>query len=868
MGSCLSKTSSLKLPPKALPPIPDAEALLYRVKLSKFRLRGVAGDISVALIVLFGDKEFVLPQHKRPYLWEETFDFEYVTSLDRMSSEDLAVTMDINGQEVASMSLQLLSAALGPVHQNFSMMNGPKELSRVSFDVEMLQVAELVVWTKQLKFRLNDSVANYYTAHFKLITDDKEERQIGTPSHHSSWEFTEEHQSALTALVTIDSVRHASIQLKLMRHSRHHNETLGECWTSFTKLFKEDQRHTLFKPESLVYSTSSNLLADLTPDTKHSKAFKEILWLSGRQVGEVSGLLEISGMPRVYQMLSGVNTENGLKVQASFILDTHATFKDSKKKTMPAEIIELTQHANTLVEMLTSQRSKQVLKSSSNRAVTHRRTVHEVKRLLSTTHRNTMTCFDYKKQKDLETAQEVMLSLADHLMEFAPVVMYDIQPYYFECLTLLLLRGELDLGYLTPLDALRRQKIAARYLYFLRHSLMLALKQLNIKGTDAKLQGFVDTMFVIAYFRLPTFKEKLLQCIKAKKLKPIPEWRDNVFDLLEEHESAVLLPVLDWENNFYLSLSDNSVDSAFVQALNEPRWQEKFANRGVTYFRFIQRFAQHVNRQFVRSDIPWHAIPGYRVILHSFLLELKQRPVTSYPEALVEASLSLLSYKYLISVLIRLCFLKTNIYDYLSVVETIGLVDIWLDRLFLQGSSFPQSFDHNFLIEGLLRVLNNEHAVSLAKVLLLVYRQLHMLSQPVREAIVYEYLIKQHFLRFMCHWSSEVRRVFMYVIEFRIIATDVFSLHDASESAKTRRRVLRLKARAVETDPADISEIGVYLRPALAELAKIEKQREVWAVSLHCKESGVYGGFESFPYPDLTINCLLVDKREAMLELD
>jgi hypothetical protein len=820
------------------------------------------------LRVLFGDKEFVLPQHESPYKWQETFDFEYVTSLDRMSSEDLAVTMDINGREVASMSLQLLSVALGPVHQNFSMKNGLKELSRVSFDVEMLQVAELVVWTKWLKFKLNESVANYYSAYFKLIADDKKERQLGTPSHHAAWEFPDEHQSALTALVTIDSVRHASIQLKLMRHSSQHEETLGECWTSFTKLFKEDQRHTLFKPESLVYSTSSNLLADLTPDTKHSKAFREILWLSGRQVGKVSGLLEISGMPRVYQMLSGVNTENGLRVQANFILDTHASLKNSKKQTMPAEIIELTQHANTLVEMLTSQSSRQVSKSSINRAVTHRRTVHEVKQLLSTTHRNTMTCFDYKRQKDLETAQEVMLSLAGHLMEFAPVVMYDIQPYYFECLTLLLLRGELDLGYLTPLNTLRKQEIGGRYMHFLRHSLMLALKQLNVKGADAKLQVFVDTMLVIAYFRLPNFKEKLLQGIKAKKLRPIPEWKDNVFDLLEEHESAVLLPVLDWENNFYLSLSHKSVDSAFIQALNEPKWQEKFANRGVTYFRFIQRFAQHVNRQFVRSDIPWHAIPGYRVILHSFLLELKLRPVTSYPEALVEASLCLLSYKYLISVFIRLCFLKTNIYDYLGVVEAIGLVDIWLDRLFIQGSSFPQSFDYNFLIEGLLRVLEDEHAVSLAKALLLVYRQLHMLSQPVREAVVYEYLIKQHFFRFLCHWSSEVRRVFMHVIEFRIVATDVFSLHDASESAKTRRRVLRLKTRAAEADPGDNPEIGVYLRPALAELAKIERQREVWAVSLHRKGSGVYGGFEAFPYPDLAINCLLVDKREALLELD
>lgn len=869
MGTCCTKQSNqLKHIENSLPPIPEADLLMFKVRLSKFRLRGLSEKKSFSLKVTFGLKEFVLPLAQTPFKWPDTFQFEYESSLERMSNESLTVSMINANREAASVSFDLLKVALGPVHQNFTMIKGGStQICRISFDAEMLQMNELTVSVKQLIFKLNDPLANLYLAHFKLIADEKNERDIGEPSATPKWSFEDERENSLKLPVTIDSVRQASLQLKLYRLNKKTQDLLAECWTSFTKLFKEDQRNTIFKQESLVYSTSTNILSNLAPNSKHKKAFNESLWLFGRQVGKVSGLLVISGLPRVYQMLSGVNTERGPQLQANFVLETQPGSLFKSKKTLPVEIIQLTEHLTYLNDLVTTRSNKSVNRTSKN--VSQRKTLHEIRRLLSVTHRNTMTCFDYKRDNDVQIAQDTFLNLGQYLLEYAPFVMYDIQPYFFENLTLLLQRGELDLGYLKRL-IVDKPDMAERYVVFLRGTLLMAFKQLHFKGADSRLQAYVETVFVIAYFRVPKFRSVLLECFKSKGITPVEEWRGNFFDLHEDNESSVLLPVLDWENNFYAAFPTKVIDSDFEVALNGKKWQEKFTKRGVAYFRFVERFAHHIGRQFVRDNVPWHAIPGYRIILHTFLLELKERPTVAYPEALIEASCSLLSYRHLITVFVKIVFFKTNIYDYQSVIETLGLVDTWLDKMFVLGHQLPHSFDYNFFTQGLLMILRDEHSVSLAKGLLLVYRQMHMLSQAVREEVIHKYLIKDNFLRFFCHWNCEVRKVFQYLLIFRIVIGDTFTIHDISEEKQLRKDTVKLLKNIVEMESSDLpSEYSVYLDSAKAELIKTRQLCENWLPCLkRRKETGVYGGFESFPYPQLTINCLLLDKREEMLELD
>jgi len=43
----------------------------------------------------------------------------------------------------------------------------------------------------------------------------------------------------------------------------------------------------------------------------------------------------------------------------------------------------------------------------------------------------------------------------------------------------------------------------------------------------------------------------------------------------------------------------------------------------------------------VNEHIPWQDLPGYRKLLKAFLIEIKKREITEFPEALKEALYSL-----------------------------------------------------------------------------------------------------------------------------------------------------------------------------------------------------------------------------------
>ena len=47
------------------------------------------------------------------------------------------------------------------------------------------------------------------------------------------------------------------------------------------------------------------------------------------------------------------------------------------------------------------------------------------------------------------------------------------------------------------------------------------------------------------------------------------------------------------------------------------------SKRGVAYFRIATKWVHHVKAKFVRKDVPWRDIPGYRVIVKTTLLEMK-----------------------------------------------------------------------------------------------------------------------------------------------------------------------------------------------------------------------------------------------------
>ena len=79
----------------------------------------------------------------------------------------------------------------------------------------------------------------------------------------------------------------------------------------------------------------------------------------------------------------------------------------------------------------------------------------------------------------------------------------------------------------------------------------------------------------------------------------------------------------------------------------------------------------------VVKKIVWQDIPGYRIILKSILFEMKEREVSTYPDALIDSTVSLLANEKLLNSFVSIVFKKTNAYDTLSVVATLELVNKW-----------------------------------------------------------------------------------------------------------------------------------------------------------------------------------------------
>lgn len=108
------------------------------------------------------------------------------------------------------------------------------------------------------------------------------------------------------------------------------------------------------------------------------------------------------------------------------------------------------------------------------------------------------------------------------------------------------------------------------------------------------------------------------------------------------------LSIFDWENEFYYCLKDQPEYTENLAYLNEglaqEHWKKKFTKRASGFFFFITQLCNYIQRAVVIKDgIPYDDIPGYQKIIKTFILELKNRDIKTYPDSLIEASIETLA---------------------------------------------------------------------------------------------------------------------------------------------------------------------------------------------------------------------------------
>ena len=107
--------------------------------------------------------------------------------------------------------------------------------------------------------------------------------------------------------------------------------------------------------------------------------------------------------------------------------------------------------------------------------------------------------------------------------------------------------------------------------------------------------------------------------------------------------------------------------------------------------------------------------------MKAVLSELKQRDILSYPDALVDTSVILLSNDQLLSVFTMILLKKTNAYDPYTVAASIEILNKWFTAIGDKGRLLPSNFDFRFFFEAIDILLHLDHAISTSKCLWLLY---------------------------------------------------------------------------------------------------------------------------------------------------
>lgn len=799
-----------------------------------------------------------------------------------MTKGNVVVGLCQQTKVLATATIPLISIIKGPIHQSFSLIDRKKlTIAKITFNAELNQITELTLMPQNVRFVLDEPREALFSMNFKIYTDKMIESERSHVSNSLNFIFDEEDfgESKIPVLkfdTSIESIRTTSLQVRLWRHKENqlnNSSLIGECWIGIAKLFKEDKQN-IYHMESSLFTSKQELTSHMTdiPDqttANHSKFFSEVLWYNGKRVGNVSGTLDLRGLPVVYQMVSGVNTENGYQIQDSLLNPRNSRYMQSE---LPKEIMDIVSLTDKLKVFIRNGRHS--VKSDSKDYKEHVKLIEQIIKNLERTHRESMKCFIYKDSTDLTRAQRALLDLGDLLINYAEFIQYDVKPFYFDCLTKLNDRGELGLGHLSFLNEepgmhSKRLDIAERYAHFLQVTLNFALDTMNFKGVEQKMQKFIESFLAIAYFRIPDFRAEILECIKSKSYYPIAEWRGITMDLEEDISEHNLLPALDWTSLFYDYLKSEDFKN-HLEILQDEKWKKRIAKRGLVFFRFVEEWAMHISQELVRESLPWNHVPGYNVILKGFLIEMKERHISDYPEAMIETSKSLLRNTQLLNVFVYILFRKTNINNFKNVFESFNLLSTWFDTVYRRNKSMPKNFDHNFLLKGLKIALKSQICLCIAKALWLIYMHFHMIRGSSRVRLVKDFLLEKHSNRLFFHWSKDVRRTFMSLLYYRILSmkhvyfeTDTIDQRDENLMAETDHFLqLALESARSQVNPKN--------KLFLKDHHFVRESYNKWLKSISSKldqsQENLYGPYARFPYPVFNIVNQYQDLSEKRIE--
>ena len=541
-----------------------------------------------------------------------------------------------------------------------------------------------------------------------------------------------------------------------------------------------------------------------------SRKYLTPLFFDGNEIGSCEIEIIINNIPLIRQVMCGVLTENGFEINSIHLYNNILSGKN--ENTLPVEINDLINKKTNLDNELLKTKDTQFKIGQDTYKISNY--LKEIKYLLTQTIEMDCLYYGYSEEKDLLTAENIFLDIGISLLNIIEKVTKENRNLIFDILKLINVRGEFDLGTLTrywfvdknsldktkafifKYDILIKDKIIENFFEFNYKCLKYSLEKINKE--EQELKDFSIYYINIAYFRIPIFRNKLIELISTDVTEKFEEIiirsikgrakssheNQNIEDLIQIDPINNLLL---WEILFYNKLKssleeinkntklENDIPDKFkkLQNLIENKdknvnnWEKPFIQRNNIFFALIEQLVNNIVKTSQSNiEINWLNIPGFIPILNAITHEIHTKPVSSYSKLFKSIFKLFINTPEIHSTFIKEIICKTNIYDVKGIFNIFDIISSLFEEYQIRyPNKLFWKFNYNLLNQVINYILKVDHSLCVSKVILFYYNYAHLIPL-IHLGDICQNIFGKKFYELFFHWSFEVRDKFFYLILF------------------------------------------------------------------------------------------------------